>query len=144
MSEDVVAAEWWGRRRLKYNMGLIVAGVLAFVCYVVVFELKIVPKDSKTEITLFTTAFQGLGYLVMVGIANACYSLGSLVERLVRPTNPLRFRKISYTLHPRSMVFVEAMPGPLLFRLMSGAPEASALRKRRVPLSPAEGPQGKC
>ncbi|HYR55295.1 MAG TPA: hypothetical protein VEM39_04205 [Myxococcaceae bacterium] len=78
-------------------MGLIVAGVLAFVCYVVVFE-KIVPKDSETEITLFTTAFQGFGYLVMMGIANACYSLGPLVERLLRPTNPKRFRKISYTL----------------------------------------------
>lgn len=74
MSEDVAAAEWWGRRRAKYNVGLIAAGILAFICYAVVFEVKVVPKDSETEITLFTSAFQGCRYLVMMG-ASRSYSI---------------------------------------------------------------------
>ena len=27
---------WWGRRRKRYNIGLVFAGILAFACYVVV------------------------------------------------------------------------------------------------------------
>ena len=39
------------------------------------------------EITLFTTAFQAIGYLSMMAVANLCYFAGPLSESLVNPTN---------------------------------------------------------
>jgi len=55
-------------------------------------------KFTKPIITLFTTLFQGAGYLVMIGIANVWYFLGLLSERVVRPSNPERYRLICYRL----------------------------------------------
>jgi len=97
-SDQDAAAEWWRRRRGPYNLGLAVSGVLAFVCYCAVVWTVVLPKQPDAEISGFTTAVQGMGYLVMMGLANLCYSLGLLCERLLHPENPLRFRRISYSL----------------------------------------------
>jgi hypothetical protein len=68
---------WWEKRRLRYNVGLVIAGVLAFVCYVVVVDRGIsIGTMPDAEITLFTTAFQGMGYLFMMAVANVCYFAG--------------------------------------------------------------------
>ena len=90
-------AEWWKRRRLRYNAGLVAAGVLAFCAYAAVFELKL-RDQPDAEITLMTIGVQGVGYLVMMVIANICYFLGPLAERVIRPAEPLRFRKTTYLL----------------------------------------------
>ena len=67
MSADF-AMDWWERRRLKYNIGLVVAGVLASACYVLVVDRGISSGAMPgAEITLFTTAFQAVGYLFMNG-----------------------------------------------------------------------------
>jgi hypothetical protein len=50
------------------------------------------------EITLFTTAFQAIGYLFMMAVANVCYLAGPLSESLVKPTNLDRYRSITYWL----------------------------------------------
>ena len=50
------------------------------------------------EITLFTTAFQGLGFAFMVGIANICYLAGPLWESLLKPRNVERFRFVTFQL----------------------------------------------
>jgi hypothetical protein len=42
--------------------------------------------------------FQGVGYLLMMGVANLCYSLGQVSERLIRPKNAERYRRIVYRL----------------------------------------------
>ena len=77
---------WWENRRLRYNFGLVIAGVLAFVCYVLVVDRGIsIGTMPDAEITLFTTAFHGIGYLFMMAIANVCYFAGPLSETLVKP-----------------------------------------------------------
>ena len=99
-SPQVSAREWWSRRRLRYNIGLVVAGLLAFACYVAVvfrgISLGAIPDPGA--INLLTTIAQGAGYLVMMVIANLCYSIGPLSERIVKPTDAARYPRIAFRL----------------------------------------------
>jgi hypothetical protein len=71
------AKSWWEQRRLRYNIGLAVAGLLAFICYVAAVDRGISAGAMPgAEITLFTTAFQAIGYLFIMGVANVCYFAG--------------------------------------------------------------------
>ncbi len=88
---------WWAARRRRYNGGLIAAGTAAFIIYVIV-GLTLLPLDEEFEITAFTLLFQGVGYLVMMGIANVCYYLGPISERLISPKDPEQYRDICYEL----------------------------------------------
>src|SRR5580693_1163591 len=88
---------WWRARRLRYNIGLVVAGILAFIAYAIVCS-TLLPEDADVEITPFTIFFQGVGYLLMIGVANVFYSVGPLSERIVRPVNAERYRQICYRL----------------------------------------------
>lgn len=75
------------------------AGALAFVCYVAVVawgSSKGAIQDA--DITLFTTLFQGAGYLVIMLLANILYRLGPLSERLVQPSDPEKYRRIMFGL----------------------------------------------
>ena len=93
------ARTWWGRRRLTYNVGLIVSGMLAFICYVVVIDRRISDGSMPgAEITLFTTLFQGIAYLLMMGVANLCYFAGPLCEGIVMPSNINRYRRVMFAL----------------------------------------------
>jgi hypothetical protein len=86
---------WWGSRRFRYNVGLLIAGPLAFLGYVAVGEwcIRRNAVDDLFEITIFTTFFQAVGYFLMMGVANVLYYLGPLSEKLVRPNNLASFRK---------------------------------------------------
>jgi hypothetical protein len=57
-----------------------------------------IKAPGEFEITIFTTAFQGVGYLFMMALANVCYFLGPLSERIVRPTNTATYRKTAFRL----------------------------------------------
>ena len=93
------ARSWWEQRRLRYNIGLVIAGLLAFACYVGAVDRGISTGAMPgAEITLFTTGFQAIGYLVMMVVANICYFAGPLSESLVKPTNLDRYRRITYWL----------------------------------------------
>jgi hypothetical protein len=93
------ARSWWEQRRLRYNIGLVIAGVSAFVCYVVVVDRGIsIGTMPDAEITLFTTGFQGVGYLFMMAIANVCYFAGPLSESLIKPQNVERYRRMTFQL----------------------------------------------
>jgi hypothetical protein len=97
---SIPARVWWGRRRLRYNVGLIVAGLLAFACYVAVvfwgISLRAIPDPGA--VTGLTTLFQAACYLVLMVIANICYWLGPLSERLIQPKDIDRYRRITYGL----------------------------------------------
>ena len=97
---DTIAStkEWWRNKRLKYNKGLIVAGISAFICYCVAFELVADKLGPEVEITIFTTLFQGIGYLIMMGIANICYNLDPFVERKLKPKNIGQYRRTAFSL----------------------------------------------
>jgi peptidoglycan/LPS O-acetylase OafA/YrhL len=88
---------WWGARRLPYNIGLVVAGILAFIAYAIACS-TLLPEDADVEITPFAILLQGVGFLLMIGVANVFYSVGPLSERIVRPEDPERYRHICYLL----------------------------------------------
>jgi hypothetical protein len=87
--------DWWRKRRLKYNKGLILAGITAFIAYCIVGEILIAPHE-EFEVTLFTTAFQGFGYLIMMVVANGFYNLGYLTDKLFNKNNKESFRDNLY------------------------------------------------
>jgi len=94
---EIYPSNWWAARRLQYNFGLVVAGILAFIAYVVVGS-TLLPPDALFEITIFTTLFQGIGYLFMIGCANLFYFIGPISESIVSPANPERYRRICFQL----------------------------------------------
>lgn len=85
--------EWWASRRLKYNIGLVIAGITAFILYVILGSTLIMPYDENFEITLFTTIFQGIGYLFMMFVANLFYNLGHVADKMFNKNNDEQFRK---------------------------------------------------
>lgn len=87
--------QWWNKRRLHYNVSLICAGILAFICYVMVIYTSgdVIPD---AEITIFTTLFQGIGYLILIGLANIFFFAGPIFEKLIKPKNVIRYRTIAY------------------------------------------------
>jgi hypothetical protein len=91
------SAAWWSSHRRRYNIALVVAGVAAFIAYCFVLSVF---SDAipDAEITLFTTAFQGIGYLVCMALANVFYQLGQISERLVHPRNPTAYRRATFAL----------------------------------------------
>lgn len=89
----VSSKKWWSNRRKKYNVGLVMAGVVAFICYAIVGATLIMPYDKQFEITLFTTVFQGIGYLFMLLIANLFYNLGYWVDQMFNSSNSHTFRQ---------------------------------------------------
>lgn len=56
------------------------------------------PADADFEVTLFTTLFQGIGYLCMMDLADICSLLGPWSESIVRPRDPARYRRICFRL----------------------------------------------
>ena len=121
MSNSDISAltwEWWPAHRRQYNVGLVIAGILAFVCYVAViaaFEHRI----PDVEITLFTTIFQGVGYLFMMALANICYFLGPVTESIVKPIDPQRFRSITFGLgYWGSVMLPFVIPASLLIMII--------------------------
>lgn len=98
------ATAWWEKRRRLYNLALLLAGLGAFACYAAVLEhfscsgLDCPGSAEDTEITIFTIAFQGVGYLLAMGIANVMFGLGAFSEELFRPKNPERWRRACFLL----------------------------------------------
>jgi hypothetical protein len=91
------ALTWWEHRRLRYNIGLVMGGLLAFVGYVGVVDGDISTNASPcTKITLFATVFQGIGFLGMVAVASVCYLAGPLCESIIKPLNIDRFRRVTF------------------------------------------------
>lgn len=88
---------WWEARRLRYNVGLVVVGFLAFVTYAILGSLLLF-DDPDFEITIFTVLFQGIAYLLMIGVANLCFFLGPLSERFIRPADLERCRHACFRL----------------------------------------------
>ena len=98
---------WWSRKRITYNIGLVVAGIVAFITYGIVGAILIMPYDSNFEITLFTTLFQSISYLIMMGIANICFYLGPITDKMV---NKKKDEKISRRLFYMGFWFSVFLP----------------------------------
>ena len=94
---SLTAYQWWEARRLRYNIGLVVAGTLAFIAYLIVLH-SFSDRIPDIEITLFTILFQGIGYLFFMIVANVFYFLGALSESLPRLRDLESHRRLSYAL----------------------------------------------
>src|SRR5258708_3158735 len=115
-SSPPATESWWANRRLRYNIGLLVAGPLGFGVYAIAISRCIDLRASgDREMTILTTLFQGFAYLVMIGVANLCYYLGPWSERLVRPANVARYRKVVFRLGFWFSVLLPFTPAALLF-----------------------------
>lgn len=92
--------EWWRKKRLNYNVGLLISGILAFILYVIVVEFIVIKseKNWEGELTIFTILLQGIGYLIMIGIANLFYYLGSVSESIIEPKNSGKYRNLAYNI----------------------------------------------
>ena len=115
------AAQWWGARRRRYNVALVIAGLSAFAIYVLLawsFEDRL----NQLEITAFTVAFQVIGYVVAMLVANVCYFLGPLSERVLRPANVSAYRNAAYSLGLWfSVALPFLVPGVVLYVVIAGA-----------------------
>jgi hypothetical protein len=92
---DALERDWWAKRRLTYNLFLIFAGVTAFAGFVIVGETACT-SDPDFEITMFTIAFQAIGYVFAMAVANVFYGLGPGMERLFKPQNLSLYRRIAF------------------------------------------------
>ena len=90
---SLTTREWWSKKRVKYNVGLIIAGFTAFIAYAILGGILIAPYDNDFEVTLFTILFQGIGYLFMMLVANLFYNLGPYVDTNYNKYNSEEFRK---------------------------------------------------
>jgi hypothetical protein len=106
LSTPEATFRWWTRQQLKYNAGLAVAGVLAFIAYAVVGSCFL-PAKEEFEITLFTLFVHGIGYLAMMVAANVFYLLGPLAEIYLKPHDPDHFR---HTYFNRGFWFSVTLP----------------------------------
>jgi magnesium-transporting ATPase (P-type) len=94
---NLSAWQWWEARRLRYNIGLVVSGILAFFAYAIVL-FTFSDRIPDAEITVFTTLFQGVGYVFFIVIANIFYFSGWISEKLIRARNLESHRRMAYAL----------------------------------------------
>ena len=94
----ISTTEWWATRRWRYNLGLVISGLVAFIAYAIIFWTFEERFGPDTEITVFTIIFQGIGYMLMIGLANLFYFLGPFCEQMVAPNDLDRFRRRLFAL----------------------------------------------
>lgn len=83
---------WWEARRLRYNLGLAVAGLAAYSAFWLVMLAFGQTQGLDMRALVATTAFLGLGYMIVMAAANGCYLLGIGLEILLKPQDRGAFR----------------------------------------------------
>jgi len=97
LSPNLASKLWWFNKRLQYNKGLLISGFIAFLLYCILGDIFIEPHEEFEE-TIFVMAFQGFFYLIIIGIANIFYTLGSLIDIAFNKSNSQRFRERLFNL----------------------------------------------
>ena len=87
----MTAWSWWNGKRVSYNFGLVISGILAFIAYCsIIWSNSDIIEDA--DITILTTLVQGVGYLFMMFVANICYCGGPIAELILKPKEIDMFR----------------------------------------------------
>lgn len=91
---------WWAGRRMLYNVGLAASGIITyFLPLTICLTFADGPGDCEiTILTPFHLLFQSFMLLVMLAIANVLYYLGPLSERMFKPRDVDRYRKVCFGL----------------------------------------------
>jgi hypothetical protein len=115
--EDIQSSKaWWASQRHKYNKGLVIAGISAFILYVGLGSVLTASYDDF-EITAVTIFVQGIGYLFMMAVANLFYNSGHTVEQVFNKTNDIKFRKRLFNL---GYWFSCALPFLVILTIIAG------------------------
>ena len=83
---------WWSARQVRYNVTLLIAAPISLVSVLAVWGL-FEDRLPCFEITAVSIVLGGILFLFGLAVANICYFLGPLGERLLRPRNPALFRR---------------------------------------------------
>jgi hypothetical protein len=86
---------WWSARRLRYNIILIIAAPISGISLLAVWGL-FQDRLPCLEVTGFTLVVGAILFLPFLAVANLCYLLGGLSERLLRPRKVIAFRRWVY------------------------------------------------
>jgi len=89
---------WWQARRLRYNLSLASCGWLAYFWAVGQSFAFGQPMWRSASGGLGMTLFLGLGFLILMGIANICFLLGPFIEGSSRPTDVDAYRRTAWRL----------------------------------------------
>lgn len=89
---------WWEARRLKYNLTLAIGGGVAYAMAVAVNYAFGHPVWSDWRGALGITLFLGVGYLLVMGVANVCYLLGPAAEGWNHPADVDAYRRRAWAL----------------------------------------------
>ena len=108
---------WWLERLPRYNLGLIIAGLSAFMAYLLIGTL-LLPASAGFEVTFFSLLFQSIGYLILMVFANLCFLIGPVSESMLRPDDVASYRKKWHTLGCR-LSFVLPFGAPLVLLLVA-------------------------
>jgi hypothetical protein len=115
MSEekDKISMEWWTARRLRYNIGLAIAGLIAYIIYFI----AVISFVHKFEFNLFIIFFQCLVYLFMTILANIIYTLVYYIERDFNSGNSEKYRKNLFIIFC-AISYILPFSIPLLFIIL--------------------------
>jgi hypothetical protein len=112
---------WWSAHRLRYNVGLTIGGFVAFLLYVTL-AWTFADRLNQVEVTGFTIAVQALAFGVVLLIANVCYFVGPLVERLLKPNDVVKFRLTTFNLgFWFSALLPLSLPAAVLYAVVGSA-----------------------
>lgn len=85
---------WWEARRLRYNIGLFIAGWAGFALQVAALLMwSPTPPDL-----IYPMLWQGLIYVLYMAAANVAFLLGALVEAMLKPHPVQAYRHRAYAL----------------------------------------------
>jgi hypothetical protein len=101
----VPARDWWRRRRLRYNLALIAAGVLAFACFMLLswWGDSVFPPTYGVETSVLVALrwwapLAAAALAIFLLVANVCYSAGALVERIIPASYVDGYRRLAFRL----------------------------------------------
>jgi hypothetical protein len=90
--------QWWQSRRLRYNLSLAAAGMVAYGLALALPTALRQPAWPSLQGGVAMTLYLGVGYLILMGVANVCYLVGPGLEALLRPADPGSFRRSAFAL----------------------------------------------
>ncbi len=103
--------QWWEIKRSKYNLGLFLSSVLAFVLYLIVNEIFVCPDY---EFTILSIIISVIFYLLMMLVANVFYGLGFQVDKIFNKRDSQSYREKLFNLG-----FWVSLSLPLLIPVLS-------------------------